>query len=274
MTQPIPPLFVSHGAPDLVLKDSAANRFLRGEAGRLPRPRAILVASAHFAAARPSVVTDPAPGMIYDFGGFDPRLRQMTYPAPGAPEVAEQALRLLGEAGFEAHAVGRRGYDHGTWVPLMLLYPEADIPVVQMSVAPRADAAWHYRLGRALRPLAGEGVLVLGSGAITHNLAEYFQRLGRAAADETPEPWMQDFVSWMAERLRAGDVAALLDYRARAPHAVANHPTDEHLLPLFVALGAAGDGAMGQRLHASTELGVLAMDAFAFLSPRRMADAA
>ncbi len=264
MTDTFAPLFVSHGAPDLAIKATAAHAFLKSYGAETARPRAILMVSAHFETNGPTLVTDPTPGMIYDFGGFDPQLRTMVYPAPGAPDVAARAFDLLAAARFEPRMIEKRGYDHGVWVPLMLLYPAADIPVAQLSVDPARDAAWHYRLGQALRPLTEEGVLVLGSGSLTHNLGEVFTPAGLRRRDEASPAWVDDFAAWIAEKLADGDVDALLDYRNQAPFAVENHPTDEHLLPLFVALGAAGEGAQGVRLHDSREFGVLAMDAYAF----------
>lgn len=264
MADTFAPVFISHGAPDLAIKATAAHQFLKSYGTGIARPRAILTVSAHFEAAHPTLVTDPAPGMIYDFGGFDPALRTLGYPAPGAPDVARRAFDLLDAGDFEPRIAERRGYDHGAWVPLMLLYPDADIPVAQLSVDPARDAAWHYGLGKALRPLTQEGVLVLGSGSLTHNLGEVFTPAGLRRRDDDVPAWVDDFAGWIAEKVADGDIDALLDYRTRAPFAVENHPTDEHLLPLFVALGAAGEGVHGNRLHDSREFGVLAMDAYAF----------
>lgn len=260
----LPSLFVSHGAPNLVLHDSPARAFLARYAQELVRPTAIVCVSAHFETDVPAVVADPAPGMIYDFGGFEPELRRMVYPAPGDPALAARIAGMIRAAGLPVAGEPRRGYDHGVWVPMMLLYPNADIPVVQLSVQPGRDAAHHYRLGRALAPLRTEGVLVVGSGSFTHNLHEVFTPRGMRAIDSETPDWVTGFVDWMVGRIEAGDSDALIDYRARAPFAAENHPTDEHLLPLHVALGAAGDGAAGQRIHASRQYGVLQLDAFAF----------
>lgn len=258
----IPPLFVSHGAPNMILHDSATRRFLDGLGERLPRPKAIVSVSAHFMAARPAVVADPAPQMIYDFGGFERELYTMTYPAPGDPVLAERVLSLLAEAGLDPARVEKRGYDHGTWVPLKLMYPAADIPVVQLSVQPRRDPRHHWEMGRALAPLTQEGVLVLASGSLTHNLHEAFGALGGLRpVDEKAPAWVTDFADWILEKVAADDVDALLDYRTRAPFGGRNHPTDEHLLPLFVALGAGGLGAV---IHRETQFAVLAMDAYRF----------
>ncbi|HZH28590.1 MAG TPA: class III extradiol ring-cleavage dioxygenase [Azospirillaceae bacterium] len=255
----LPSLFVSHGSPMLALEDGAAHRFLRGYAADLPRPKAILVASAHWETRVPTVSTAERPETIHDFGPFDRRLFQMRYTAPGAPDLAVRTAALLRQAGFPVEGTPR-GLDHGAWVPLTLLYPQADIPVMQLSIQPAEGPAHHHRLGQALRPLRDEGVLVVGSGALTHNLYEF--RGG--SVDRDPPEWVRAFGDWMANAVTAGRTDDLLDYRAKAPYAVENHPTDEHLLPLFVALGAGDHGAAGDRVHASHTYGVLAMDAYAF----------
>jgi 4,5-DOPA dioxygenase extradiol len=260
----MPSIFVSHGAPNLVLYDTPARRFLAEYARNIERPTAILSVSAHFETDRPAVVADPAPEMIYDFGGFEDELYTLTYPAPGDPALAERVAGLLAEAGLGPAVVQKRGYDHGTWVPMMLLFPDADIPVAQLSVQPGASAEHHYRLGEAIAPLREEGVLIVGSGSFTHNLYEAFQNLRRGAVDADRPEWVESFVDWMVGHLEAGDVDDLLDYRAKAPYAAENHPTDEHLMPLYVALGAAGQDVKAQRVHESHQFGALELDAFAF----------
>ncbi|MCW2309466.1 DODA-type extradiol aromatic ring-opening family dioxygenase [Rhodobium gokarnense] len=257
------PLFISHGAPDLVLRDTPARDHLKALAESLPRPRAIVSVSAHFETRRPAVVVDDAPGMIYDFGGFDARLYEMVYPAPGDPALASDIAGRLAAAGLPVDQVRDRGYDHGTWVPLKLLFPDADVPVVQLSVQPYEDPAHHLAMGRALAPLADEDVLVVGTGALTHNLREAF-RHGRDDLGGPAHDWVKGFADWFADRLAAGAVDDLLDYREKAPFALQNHPTDEHLLPIFVALGAAGPDVIGRRIHSSAQYGALAMDCFAF----------
>ncbi len=257
-----PALFVSHGAPNMILHDSATRRFLADLPVDRPRPRAVVSVSAHFPSIRPAVVADPAPRMIYDFGGFERELYAMNYPAPGEPALARDVADRLAAAGFDPILVPERGYDHGAWVPLKLMYPAADIPVVQLSVQPRRDPRHHYEIGRALAPLLADDVLLLASGSLTHNLHEAFGPFGLRPVDDPAPAWVGDFAEWIAEKIAAHDVEALLDYRVRAPHAVRNHPTDEHLLPLFVALGAGGE--RGVRLHAETQFAVLALDAYAF----------
>lgn len=257
----LPTLFVSHGSPMLAIQDSPASRFLRELGKTLPRPKAILVASAHWESmGGPAVSLAAQPQTIHDFGGFPPALYALDYPAPGAPQLAERAAALLEQAGYQVGRSASRGLDHGAWVPLRLMYPEADIPVTQVSVLRDTSPAEHERLGQALAGLRDDGVLVIGSGSLTHNLYEY-----RGSQIDAPVPsWVSEFGDWMQAKLLDGERAALLDYRAQAPHAERNHPTEEHLLPLFVAMGAAGVGAQAQRIHTSHEYGVLAMDVYAF----------
>jgi len=261
----LPSLFISHGSPDTAIADTAARAFLERFAASLPKPKAIVVASAHFEVSGGTAVShDARPETIHDFGGFDPALYRMRYPAPGDPALAERIVGDLKGAGFAAAAIDDRGFDHGTWVPLILLYPAADIPVVQVSVDPSKGPDHHLRLGRALGGLRDEGILVIGSGSFTHNLREAFPalRAGKRTV-EMPE-WVSSFVSWMNDRIEAGEEASLVDYRRAAPNAVRNHPTDEHLLPLYVAIGAAGPDWRAGRIHDSHEFGVLSMNAFAF----------
>ena len=257
---PLPALFVSHGSPQLLIDDTVARDFLRGYAGTLAKPRAIVIASAHFGTSRPAVVGDAKPGMIYDFGGM-PELRRLVYPAPGDPVVAVKVAGLLQAAGLAPAVVSGHGYDHGTWVPLMLLYPDADVPVVQLSVQPHLDPAHHLAVGRALASLKDENILVVGSGSATHNLKEFYY--GAHPPDGQALPWVEAFTEWVHDRIIAGRLDELLHYRERAPYAVENHPTDEHLLPLFIALGAGGSLA-GRRVHTSTRSGVISMDTYAF----------
>jgi 4,5-DOPA dioxygenase extradiol len=245
----------------LALQDSPARRFLQGLGQSLPRPKAIVVVSAHWeTAGAPAVSLAAQPETIHDFGGFPQALFDMRYAASGAPEVAERAASLFEAAGIAVGRSASRGLDHGAWVPLSLMYPDADVPVMQVSLVRGASPATHEKLGQALAQLRHEGVLVIGSGSLTHNLYEF-----RGQPVNAPAPqWVSEFERWMRERLEANDTAALLDYRKQAPSATENHPTEEHLLPLFVAMGAAGAGAKAQLLHSSFEHGVLAMDAYAF----------
>lgn len=255
-----PALFVSHGAPTIVTSRSPAARFLSGLSDLAPqRPSAILVASAHWETGRPSLNAPAVNDTIHDFGGFPPELYRMRYPAPGAPAAAERAAGLLREAGFSPEIDRVRGLDHGAWTPLMLAWPEADVPVLQLSVQPHLDAAHHLAVGRALAPLREEGVLILGSGSFTHDLRGF-----RGQAEDAPEAaYAAAFADWVDQALVEGRIEDLLQWRSLAPEAVRNHPTPEHFLPLFVALGAGGAGP-ALRLHRSTTFGILRMDAFAF----------
>ncbi|MBU6246713.1 MAG: dioxygenase [Xanthomonadaceae bacterium] len=256
----LPTLYVSHGSPMTALEPGPTGVRLAELAAALPRPRAIVVASAHYLARSPRVGGASRPDTVHDFGGFPQALYQLQYRAPGDPALASRVAGLLETAGMPAVVEPERGFDHGIWVPLRLMYPDADIPVVPLSIQPMHGPAHHLALGRALAPLRDDGVLVIGSGSITHNLHDF--RAGHDADHEAP--YVRPFIGWIEQRLAAGDTAALLDYRRQAPFAARAHPTDEHLLPLFVALGAAGDAARSQRLDAGVDLGFLAMDIYRF----------
>ncbi|MEM5501263.1 class III extradiol ring-cleavage dioxygenase [Ahrensia kielensis] len=256
-------LFISHGAPDLVLADTAAARFLKEFGANAAKPKAYVVASAHFEADQVLLSGDAAPEMIYDFGGFDRRLNAMVYAAPGLPSLASDMAQALMEAGYDAQAIENRGFDHGTWVPMMLLNEAADVPIVQISVAPNRDARWHFELGKTLRAALSDNIAIIGSGSFTHNLRAVFGANGLADRNAIAPAWVTEFENWMSERLESGDIEALLDYRNQAPYAEENHPTEEHIAPLFVALGA-GRSGKAVMLHESHEFGALAMNAFAF----------
>lgn len=225
----------------------------------LPKPEAILVISAHWNARQPTVSLAVQPRTIHDFSGFPESLYRLNYSAPGAPALAERVVALLAEAGFSAEAHASRGLDHGAWTPLLLAYPEADIPVTQLAIQYHQGPSYHLELGRALQSLRQEGVLILSSGSATHNLSAF-------APDYAASPpgWVQQFDQWLAETISQGDWQALLDYRQLAPFASENHPTEEHLLPLFVALGAAGEVEQGIQLHQSYVYGAFSMAAYAF----------
>jgi 4,5-DOPA dioxygenase extradiol len=257
-----PTLFISHGSPMLAIEPSPARDFLIQYGKSLPRPDAIVIASAHFETEIPAVVTDAQPDMIYDFGGFPDALFQIVYPAPGQPEVAMKVAHMIHDTGLQTGVVSHRGFDHGTWVPLSLMFPDADIPVVQIAVQPHLGAAHHVALGRALTSLKEQNIMVIGSGSATHNLREFYAHR-HMKPGEAPE-WVIAFDDWVRERVQAGNTAELIDYRKLAPHAVRNHPTEEHFVPLHVAVGAAGEGAKGELLHSSYANGVLSMDAYIF----------
>ncbi|MEQ9506932.1 MAG: class III extradiol ring-cleavage dioxygenase [Hyphomonas sp.] len=253
----IAPIFVSHGSPTLVFDDVPARDFLRALGQSLPRPKAIVVASAHWETRAPAVSAMVANTTIHDFGGFPELMYQLQYPAPGDPALATRVAGLLANAELKATLDSDRGLDHGAWVPLMLAWPEADIPVLQVSLQTHLGPAHHYRLGQALAPLAAEDVLVLGSGSFTHDLRSVDWRGNNVAPD-----WVTEFADWTNAALADGRIDDLLDYRRLAPSAARNHPTEEHFLPLFVALGAGGLHA--RLLHQSLTFSVLRMDAFEF----------
>ena len=264
----LPSLFVSHGSPMMALEPSPARTFLAGLGAHLPRPTAILVVSAHHDAAyeggRATVTASPAPPTIHDFGGFPDELFAMRSPAPGDPALARRVVELFAGHGLTVTADPDRGLDHGAWVPLSVIYPDADIPVVQLSIASNASPEWHYALGQALAPLRDEGVLIVGSGSITHNLRAFFTT--RPPIDAPAPEWVTAFTDWIAERFAAGAVDDVLHAVERAPHGKDNHPTPDHILPLFVAMGAGADGGTlrATRLHDSVTYAVLAMDVYAF----------
>jgi 4,5-DOPA dioxygenase extradiol len=258
---PLPILFISHGSPMLALQDSPARRYLQKLGKALPRPKAILVASAHWESVGGVALTlANHPDTIHDFGGFPKALFDIQYPAPGAPDTAERGAQLLEQAGYDVTRNPDRGLDHGTWVPLSLMYPDADIPVAQISIRHGSSPMDNEQVGKALQSLREEGVLIIGSGSLTHNL--YALRGGSIDSD-VPD-WVTAFADWMNTQLQTNQREDLLDYRSQAPFAVRNHPTEEHLLPLFVAMGAAGTTSKAERLHTSYEWGVLAMDIYAF----------
>ncbi len=263
----LPSLFVSHGSPTVALDPTPAHHFLRSLGERIGRPRATLCISAHWETTAPAVTASSQPPTIHDFGGFPDALYALRYPAPGDPELAAALIARLAAAGIEAGTDPDRGLDHGAWIPLLLMYPEADIPVLQLSVQTALGPRHHLALGAALAPLREEGVLVMGSGALTHNLADALGRLraGATATGDPPPDWAVAFDDWVREVVEGGDLEALADYRERAPFATTAHPTEEHFLPLFVA--AAAGGGRGHRLHHSFEFGSIAMDVYAFPRP-------
>ncbi len=271
----LPPLFVSHGSPMTALQPREAGHWWRRLGERLAtdavKPRAVLVASAHSLTREPVLLAAPAHAAIYDFGGFDPKLTTLRYDAPGAPELATRVEALLAGAGLPVHRVAEGGLDHGIWTPLRYLLPldggDSPVPVLPLAWPPHWSPARLFSLGRALGPLADEGVLILASGSITHNLRRVFANGLDADIERAATPESSAFRAWFAARAQAADWPALQDWRAQAPHGVLMHPTDEHLLPWFVAAGAgaASDAAApAERLHASLTYGDLGMDAYAF----------
>ena len=267
-TTPLPAVFVSHGSPMIALEPGAAGAFMArlGPAidASFGRPRAIVAVSAHTAARRPVLLAGARHEAIHDFGNFDPRLFTLRYDAPGAPALAEHVAALAATQGIDVLVHPEGGLDHGIWTALRYVYPQADVPVVPLAWVPGDDPARQFALGEALAPLAGEGVLVLGTGSITHNLRRVFADGLRGPVDKPEIPESAAFRGWMLAHAAARDWDGLFDYRRQAPHAADMHPTDEHLLPWYVAAGVGGRDAAPQRLHASVTFGCLGMDAYAF----------
>lgn len=260
-----PVLFLSHGSPMFALEPgSTGPALVAWAAAQAPasRLRGIVIMSPHWMTRGIGVMTSPQPQTLHDFGGFPQALYQLQYPAAGDPLLAQQVLGLLQSAGLPSGADPDRPFDHGTWVPLMHMYPEANVPVVQVSLPAYVPPADIYAIGQALAPLREEGVLLMGSGGMTHNLREL-----RRVAGPT-EPYVAAFTGWVEETLQAGDLTALLDYRARAPFAERAHPTDEHFLPIYFALGAANWGQSPQvkpdYISHEVVFSSLSMDALSF----------
>ncbi len=265
-TRTISPIFVSHGSPMTALEPREAGIFMQhlGPAidAAFGRPQAILAISAHTLARVPVLLAGVRHEAVYDFGGFDERLYTLRYDAPGAPGLAADVAGLLRAAGIEVQTLSRGGLDHGIWTPLRYMWPEADVPVLPLAWVPDWSPRRLFDLGKALEPLAQRGVLIMGSGSITHNLRRVFAG-GLRDVERAATPESSAFRDWFAARGAAADWEAMFDYRRQAPHAVLMHPTDEHLLPFFAAAGAAGQQP-APRLHASLTYGELGMDGYAF----------
>jgi 4,5-DOPA dioxygenase extradiol len=262
----VPSLFISHGSPMFALEPGLLGTNLRALGQSLRDVAAVLVVSPHWQPPDLRVGSSVAPETLHDFAGFPAPLYELQYPAPGAPALAQDAAHLLAQAGFEVVLDERRGLDHGAWVPLRHLFPDADKPVFQVSLPRDIDAAGALRLGRALAPLRERGVLIVGSGSLTHNLYEFRQHV------HDPE-YAQEFADWVRDALAARDVAALIDYRRRAPHAARAHPSEEHYLPLLVAAGASDDRDATRLIEGGMTYDVLSMDSFAFGLPHAANDA-
>jgi 4,5-DOPA dioxygenase extradiol len=257
VTEP-PVIFLSHGPPLVGVTPCPAHHFMKRLGGRMPRPRAVVAISAHWESVYPLVTLGDHPEIIYDFGGPGV-LRQLSYQLSGAPWLADMIIYNLSRQGFKAHGMAR-GFDHGTWIPLLLMYPEGKIPVVQLSIQTEADAMHHYQLGKALSPLRKSGIMVLSSGGAVHNLDE----IAQFAIDAEPPEYVRQFDRWLEAQILSGNRSALLDYQRQAPNPEKCHPyPHEHLLPLFVALGATGVD-QARRLHDSFLFGTLSMAAYAW----------
>ncbi|MGB0695073.1 MAG: DODA-type extradiol aromatic ring-opening family dioxygenase [Rhodospirillaceae bacterium] len=262
-------VFVSHGSPMLIAGSSPAKAFLADLARVFPdRPQAILMASAHWLSADPLVTGAAKPDTIHDFYGFPDALYQLRYPAPGDPALAAQLVQRLQASGYGGAQVdSERGLDHGAWVPLLLGFPDADIPVLQISLDPWAGPEGALALGAVFAGLwETDRIAVIGSGSLTHDLGR-FREVRHHGEDVPEEADVTAFADWIGEKIAQGDLAALKDYRDLSPHGAAHHPTEEHFLPLFFAMGAGGfgpDAGGGDRLHVSSTHGVLSMDAYGF----------
>ncbi len=265
---PSSPIFISHGSPMTALEPRAAGAFMQelGPAidAAFGRPKAIVAISAHTLARAPVLLAASRHEAVYDFGGFDDRLHTLRYDAPGAPALATQVEALLRQAGIEVHRAEQGGLDHGIWTPLRYMWPEADIPVLPLAFVPTWSPRQLFEFGAVLAPLAAQGVLIMGTGSITHNLRRVFAGGLNADADAPEIAESAAFRQWMQQASSGRDWDALFDYRRQAPHAVDMHPTDEHLLPWYVAAGAAGRDAPPLRLHDSLTFGSLGMDAYVF----------
>jgi 4,5-DOPA dioxygenase extradiol len=257
--QRTPVLFVSHGAPTFALQPGRLGPQLVAAGATLPRPKAVLVVSPHWITRGLQVATAAAPATVHDFGGFDRALYRIQYPAPGHPELARRTIEVLRAAGWQADADATQGLDHGAWVPVRHLYPEADVPVFQVSLPATLSAQQAYALGQALAPLRDEGVLIVGSGSLTHNLYEF-----RMAEDGREAEYAREFAAWVRQTVEARDDARLVETLEIAPHAQRAHPTAEHFLPLLVAAGAAAGESEVETLEGGITYGVLSMDSYLF----------
>jgi len=261
MSNAMPTMFVPHGAPTFALRPGAAGAALATIAKKLPAPRAIIIISPHWDTAVPTVGSSAQPETVHDFGGFPEELYRIQYPATGCPEGAQEVMQAIQAAGLPAELAPRQGLDHGAWVPLRLMFPEADVPVIPLSLQSRAGPQQAYRLGQALAGLGEKGFLVIASGNLTHNLHDYFVA---SRNDQQTPSYVRDFAEWIAERVENQGLEDMLNYRVTAPNATRAHPTDEHLLPLYVAWGAAGADAKAERFYSGIDDYVLAMDAYTF----------
>lgn len=268
----MPSLFISHGAPTLPIEESPAREFFLALSNHLPKPKAILIASAHWDTnAVGLTASDTTLTTIHDFFGFPKALYEMHYPAKGNASWTAKVAHEIDKAGFKITLDHQRGLDHGAWVPLKLMYPQADIPVAQLSVNSQQSPEYHWRLGRALAPLKREGVLIIGSGTMTHNLGDVGNFHGEKN-DFAEANYVYEFSRWMETKILDGDIDNLLQFQSRAPHANRAHPTLEHILPLYIALGAAGVSWQAELIHRSCIYGVINLDSYMFRKLPKHAD--
>lgn len=255
----LPVVFISHGAPSFALDPGSAGPALTRFGSTLPKPQAIVVLSPHWQSQGLYLSSSSTPETIHDFSGFPSALYQLQYPVAGAPDIAAQLQQHLLQQGFSAGLNPNRGLDHGAWVPLRYLFPQANVPVIQLSLPVRWSSRQLYQLGQALADFAPEQILFVGSGSLTHNLYEF-----RAYADEPAAAYAAEFSDWIANRLSQNQALQVVDALELAPHAKRAHPTDEHFLPLSFVLGIAGQYSTVQPLVREIRHSVLSMDAYAF----------
>ncbi|XP_021836122.2 extradiol ring-cleavage dioxygenase [Spinacia oleracea] len=262
--------YISHGSPTLSIDESLpARHFLKSWREKIfdLKPKAILIISGHWETHEPTVNAVDRCDTIYDFYGFPAPMYKLKYPAPGAPELAKRVQNLLTTSGIKrVHIDKKRGLDHGAWVPLMLMYPNAEIPVCQLSIQMNKDATYHYNMGRALAPLKEEGVLIIGSGSATHNLRD----LKWSATDQEVVPWAGEFDKWLEQALINGRHEDVNNFLKKAPHARKAHPTPDHFYPLHVTLGASGENTKGELIHRSWSLGTLSYASYKFTTPTKI----
>lgn len=257
----LPTLFVPHGAPTFALRPGAAGAALVDLAQQVERPNAIIVVSPHWETSEPTVGSASDLDTLYDFGGFPGELYTLKYPAHSHAGLARQVAECLQDAGYAPRIDSQRGLDHGAWVPLRMMYPAADIPIIPLSIKAHAGAAYHYALGQTLQPLSTQGFLIIGTGSITHNLRDYMICVHNGLP--TPD-YVTRFADWVNDQLQSGNLPELIDYRKTADDAAQAHPTEDHFMPFFVALGAAGSHPKSERFYAGVDDLVIAMDGYRF----------
>ncbi|WP_028563742.1 DODA-type extradiol aromatic ring-opening family dioxygenase [Paenibacillus pinihumi] len=254
----IPSYFFAHGAPSIVLEHNGYTELMKNFAGETPKPKAIVLFSAHWEQPVQTVSTADQYSTIYDFGGFQDELYRMTYPAKGEQALSSQIQELFAEHGIESQSDNERGLDHGAWAVLKLLYPEADIPVVALSVNRHLTNAQQYEIGKALSKLREQDVLIIGSGGTVHNLRRLDWR-----ADGVDE-WAGEFDNWLQSKLEAWDTEALFNYRELAPYAAEAVPTNEHFIPLLLAMGSGDAKRQAKLVHRSYQYGNLSLSCWQF----------
>ncbi|XP_021772687.1 4,5-DOPA dioxygenase extradiol-like [Chenopodium quinoa] len=261
--------YISHGPPNLPIEDSLPlKHFLKCWRQKIfdQKPKFIIIISGHWETNEPTVNAVDVCDTIYDFDGYPAPLDlyKLKYPAPGAPDLAKRVQELLTTSGINrVHIDKERGLDHGAWVPLMLMYPEANFPVCQLSIQINKDATYHYNMGQALAPLKEEGVLIIGSGTTVHNLSD----LRWDAKDQEVVPWAGEFDKWLEEALINGRHEDVNNYLQKAPNARTAHPTPDHFYPLHVAMGAAGGNTKAELIHRTWSLGTLSYASYKFTTP-------